>query len=117
MSAADVRAFKEVAGNREPPTQRVNELWAVVGRRSGKTRTAAAISVYVAAIEQHRLARGEVGYVLVLAASRDQAKVAFDYVRGFLQASPILRQQIVSITAQEVKLRGNVVIGVHVGSY
>ena len=117
MTETDLKSFKEVSGNREPPTQRVNELWAVVGRRSGKTRTAAAISVFVAAIEQHKLARGEVGYVLLLAASRDQAQVAFDYVRGFLQASPILRQQIVSITAQEVKLKGNVVIGVHAGSY
>ena len=78
---------------------------------------AAAISTYIGAIEQHRLASGEVGYVLLLAASRDQARVAFDYVVGFLRSSPILRQQIVSVTASEVRLKGNAIIGVHAGSY
>ena len=78
---------------------------------------AAAISVYIGAIEQHKLAPGEVGYVLLLAASRDQASVAFQYVLGFLKSSPLLRQQILSETASEVRLRGNIVISVHAGSY
>jgi hypothetical protein len=117
MSGKDRAAFREVAGDRAPPTRRVDELWCVVGRRSGKTRMAAAISVYIGAIERHRLAPGEVGYVLLLAASRDQARVAFDYVTGFLRTSPILRQQIVSVTANEVRLKGNIIIGVHAGSY
>jgi len=117
MSDVDLTAFAEVAGDRAPPAHRVNELWAVVGRRSGKTRIAAAISVYIGAIEQHRLAPGEVGHVLLLAASRDQAKVAFSYVLGFLQMSTLLRGQIVGVTADEVRLAGNIVIGVQAGSY
>src|SRR5271166_4117615 len=111
MSDVDLTAFAEVAGDRAPPAHRVNELWAVVGRRSGKTRIAAAISVYIGAIEQHRLAPGEVGHVLLLAASRDQAKVAFSYVLGFLQMSTLLRGQIVGVTADEVRLAGNIVMG------
>jgi hypothetical protein len=117
MSDADCITFAEVAGDRAPPGQRVNELWCVCGRRSGKTRIAAAISVFIAAIEQHKLAPGEVGYVLLLAASRAQASIAFAYVMGFLQNSPILRQQIESMTGEEVRLRGNIIIGVHAGNY
>ena len=117
MSPADIEQFPEVAGNREPPKKRVNELWCVVGRRSGKTRIAAAISVFIATLQQHALAPGELGHVLLLAASRDQASVAFAYVLGFLKSSPLLRQQIVSETASEVRLKGNIVIGVHAGSY
>ena len=78
---------------------------------------AAAISVYIATLQQHRLASGEIGHVLLIAASRDQASVAFAYVLGFLKSSPLLRQQIVSETASEVRLKGNIVIGVHAGSY
>ena len=109
--------FITVAGGRDPPRRKVRELWAVCGRRSGKTRVAAAISAYIGAIQQHRLAPGEVGYVLLLAASKAQASVAFNYVVGFLQASPILRQQINVVTQDEVRLKGNVIIGVHSGSY
>ena len=48
MSAADLAAFAEVAGDRRPPTKRVRELWCTVGRRSGKSRIAAALAVYAA---------------------------------------------------------------------
>jgi hypothetical protein len=117
LTDAEHRVFATIAGDRGLPKQRVRELWAVAGRRSGKTRIAAAISVYIATIVQHKLAPGEVGYVLLLAASRSQASIAFSYVCGFLEASPILRQQVESMTADEVRLKGNVVIGVHAGSY
>jgi hypothetical protein len=113
----DRATFCKVAGDRAPPSHRVSELWCVVGRRSGKTRVAAAISVFIGAIERHTLAPGETGYVLLIAATRAQASVAFNYVTGFLEASPILRQQIEATTADEVRLRGNIIISVHAGSY
>ena len=117
LSKDDCERFAIVAGDRASPTHRVSELWAVLGRRSGKTRMAAAICVFIGTLEKHRLAPGEIGYVLLLAASRSQASVAFQYVIGFRQASPILRQQIESNTADEVKLKGNIIIGVHSNSY
>src|SRR5262245_55858306 len=117
LSAEQRTRFAEIAGSRQPPTRRVQELWCVCGRRSGKTKIAAAVSVYIASIERHTLAVGEVGYVLLLAASRSQASIAFQYVLGYLEASPLLRQQIESVTAEEVRLKGNIIIGVHAGSY
>jgi hypothetical protein len=117
LSETERTAFAEIAGGRAPPSKRVSELWAVVGRRSGKTRMAAAIAVFIAAIEKHKLAPGEVGYVLLLAASRSQASVVFSYVVAFLESSPVLRQQIESVTANEVRLRGDIIIGVHAGSF
>jgi hypothetical protein len=115
---ADQRAtFATVAGDREPPTKRVSELWAVVARRSGKTRMAAAVSVYIGAIVKHRLAPGEEGFVLLLAASRSQATVAFRYVVGYLESSPVLRQQIETVTNDEVRLKGGITIGVHTNSF
>jgi hypothetical protein len=117
LSEEERAFFGEIAGGRAPPAARVSEVWAVVGRRSGKTRMAAACACFIGAIEQHKLAPGEVGYVLLLAASRAQATVAFSYVVAFLEASPILRQQIESVTANEVRLKGNIIIGVHAGSY
>jgi len=117
MGPTDQALFAEVSGDRPPPSRRVDEIWVIVGRRSGKTRIAVATVVYIAAIERHHLAPGEVGHVLLLAASRDQAKVAFEYVIGFLEASPFLRQEIDNITQNEVRLKNRVVIGVHAGSF
>src|ERR1700733_6754403 len=75
LNLEDLRAFASVAGSRIPPTQRVRELWAIVGRRGGKSRMAALIAVYLAIFVKHKLARGERGMVLVLSASREQSRV------------------------------------------
>jgi hypothetical protein len=55
--------------------------------------------------------------VLVLAASQAQAQVVFRYALGFLEASPVLRQEIASTTTQEVRLRSGIIIAVHANSY
>jgi hypothetical protein len=86
LDEAQRATFHQVAGERGPPAQRVRELWAVIGRRGGKSRMAAALACFQAAFVKHQLARGEVGYVLVLAANRDQARVVFDFVTGQLVA-------------------------------
>lgn len=112
LRAKEKAQFATVAGNRAPPQQRVRELWAVIGRRGGKSRIAAALAVYVAAFTQHRLARGERGMVLVLAASQAQARTVFDYVRGFLEASPVLQQEIAASNQTEITLRNGIIIAV-----
>jgi hypothetical protein len=99
------------------PARRIRELWAVIGRRGGKSRAAAAIAVYLALFCKHRLSRGETGMVLVLAASTAQAKVVFDYCLGFIEASPVLRNEIKDVTRTEIRLRNGVVIATHSNSY
>ena len=78
---------------------------------------AAGLAVYQACFVPHNLARGEVGHVLVLAASRDQAKLVFQYALGFLESSPVLRQEIESVTRSEIRLRSGIVIGTHANSF
>jgi len=109
--------FASVAGERKPPTKRVREGWFIVGRRSGKSRMAAAIASYLATVPKYALSPGEVGHVLVLAASKSQARTVFDYSQAFLQESPILRQQVVDVTADEIRLAGNISISVHTNNY
>jgi Terminase large subunit, ATPase domain len=117
LNREESRAFASVAGSRAPPAKRVRELWAVVARRGGKSRMAAALAVYIACFQQHRLAKGETGMVLCLAASQDQAKVVFRYVLAFLESSPILRQEVVNVTRSEITLRNGIVIAVHSNSF
>jgi phage terminase large subunit-like protein len=99
------QVFASVAGSRAPPTQRVRELWAVIGRRGGKSRIAAALAVYFAAFFEHKLARGERGMVLVIAGSLEQARTVFGYIKGFFDAAPTLAREVVSSTASEIILR------------
>ena len=112
--------FALVAGDRAPPSRRVRELWCgPIGRRSGKSRMAAAVAVHVALLTDHskRLVPGEIGTVAVIAASREQANTVFNYVRGFLMASPLLAGQVESIGRDEIMLHGDICISVVTNSF
>src|SRR5438105_3812458 len=117
LSPEQYLLFDEVAGARLAPAKRVRELWAIIGRRSGKSRMAAAIAVFQAAFGTYLLAPGEIGHVLVLAASKSQANAVFGYIKAFLDESSILRQLITDVTADEIRLKGNIAISVHSNSY
>jgi hypothetical protein len=117
LNREEARTFAAVAGNRAPPAKRVRELWAIIGRRGGKSRMAAAIACYIACFVPHKLAPGERGMVLVLASSVEQAKVVFGYCLAFLRTSSVLAREVVDTTKGEIRLRNGVIIAVHSNSY
>ncbi|MCK1570791.1 terminase [Bradyrhizobium sp. 174] len=117
LSEEQQETFARIGGGRTPPAQRVKELWAIVGRRGGKSRAAAAIAVHVALLQQHTLAAGETGYVLVLSQTVLQAKLVFNYAEAFIIQSAVLRQDLVDSTQTEIRLRNNIIIGTHPASF
>jgi phage terminase large subunit-like protein len=117
LNRSERRTFASIAGSRRPPRHKLSELWAIAGRGSGKSRISAAIAVYLACFQEHDLDPGETGYVLVLAGSRDQARMVFSYAAAFLRRSPILRKMIANVTAFEIQLSNNVTVAVHSNSF
>jgi len=119
LTADERVAFASVAGDREPPTAPVSELWAVAGRRSGKSRMAAALACFIALFVDHsaKLAKGEQGFILTIAPTQKQARLVFDYARAFIEASPIMAKQIDRILADEIRLVGGITIGTHPCSF
>lgn len=111
--------FHRLAGGRTAPESAVSEFWAVVGRRSGKSRTAASVAVYEACFAGHerKLAPGETGIVAVVSASRWQAKAIHGYALGFLRSSPILAQMIRKAGADEIALSNGNSIEIRSGNF
>lgn len=115
--------FGELAGGREPPSERVRELWVIAGRRSAKTHTAAAVAVYLgtvgAALEglTDRLSPGEKGVIALLATDRRQAKVALQFINGIFDNSPVLNQMVKSRNTESLELHNRVTIEVSTSSY
>jgi len=119
LTPAETELFSSIAGGRKPPSKRVQQLWAIVGRRGGKSRMAALVSAFLATCVDHTayLAPGETGHVLCLAPTQSQAYGVLNYCRAMLEASPILRKQIEAVTAGEIRLKGNIAISVHSANY
>src|SRR5262249_48873680 len=68
------------------------------------------IAVFLACFRDYSklLAPGERAVVLVLASDRRQARIVFDYVRGFLRGVPMLERMIESETKKEIHLTNRV---------
>lgn len=91
MSSDDLALFNEVA-ERDPPSQRVRELWCIVGRRGGKDSVASLIATYTAVFGNFGkyLRPGERAVVAIIAVDRQQAKICWRYINGFFD-NPILK--------------------------
>ncbi|WP_363348294.1 hypothetical protein [Methylocystis echinoides] len=112
--------FSKLTGGRECESlQRAKRLVVVAGRRSGKSRIAAALAIYFALLcdHSHNLSVGEVGVVLVCAQNVEQAKVVFSYCLGLVQSQPILCKELANATALTVTFKNGIQISVRPSSF
>ena len=111
--------FESLTGRAREPLELVEEFWAVIGRRGGKTRAMAVLAAFIAACCDHRhiLAPGERGVLPILAASTLQAGQAFNFVSGIFSAAPNLKPLIENVTADTLSLSTGVDIQVRPASF
>jgi hypothetical protein len=118
MNYRDVELFDAVAGGRKPPPKAVDELDAICGRGSGKDSIAAALAAYVAVTgDFSRLRPGERGSILCLATDRDQAGIAFNYIKGLFEQVPLLAGLVERVTADTIDLSTGASITVATNSF
>ncbi len=99
------------------PSAPVRELWLLLGRRSGKSIIAALLAVWATCCRSYRLAPGEVGVFMVLAADRKQSRVIKRYVSGLLRAHPSLAALLARETQEAIWLTNGLCIEIHTCSW
>jgi len=111
--------FKALTDRDSEPLEPVEEFWAVIGRRGGKTRAMALLAAYLAACVDHResLAPGERGVIPLLAASVQQAASAFAFVEGIFAVAPNLKDLVDGATSDTLSLTTGVDIQVRPASF
>ena len=107
MDEGEIKLFSGVAGGRDPPKQRVRELWAVVGRRGGKDSIASGIACFASGFIDYKkvLRPGERASVLCLAVDKAQASIVEKYTRAYFADVPLLRGQVTRETADGLLLK------------
>jgi hypothetical protein len=108
--------YRSCTGRTSWPARAAREVWALIGRRGGKSRIAALVAVWLACFRTYRLAPGERGVVMLIAADRAQARIVLDYVRALL-AHPMLAPLVVTDRAESIDLTNNVAIAIGTASY
>ncbi|GJE77246.1 hypothetical protein [Methylorubrum suomiense] len=101
----DERAiFAELTGREREPDEPCDEVWGVVGRRGGKTRAFAVAAVYRALLVDYtdcNLAPGQRFRLPVIAAVKEQAVQAFQYILGIIQEVPMFAQELMGEPTQD----------------
>jgi len=90
----------------------------LVGRRSGKSRIAAVVAAFEAALSgrEKLLAKGETGIVAVVSPTRAQSRIVHSYVRAIFEV-PLLKDEVVAETATGFELRNGVRIEILTGDH
>ena len=94
MTQAERRIYRECTGRSAAPTKPFGEAWAIVGRKGRKSAVAAVLACYFAAYGRWKRARGETLRVVVVALSKDQARIVRDYCEAILESRPGLARPI-----------------------
>jgi hypothetical protein len=111
--------FREVAGDRDPPSKRVKELWVIGGRRGGKDSIASLIIAHAASLFNGKrrqiagltlpaLRRGERATVFCFGKDRDQARIVLGYVRDYFTTIPALKRMLIRETRDGFELKNGV---------
>jgi hypothetical protein len=119
LEPRELETFKALTGRQRAPLQAPREFWAIVGRRGGKSRAAAALAAWLGGCKDHRgvLAPGERGQLIVLAQTREQAGNCFNFICGVFDASLALRGLVENRGADTLSLKSGVDIVVKPASY
>ncbi|MBW3540725.1 MAG: hypothetical protein KY476_10680 [Planctomycetes bacterium] len=90
----------------------------LTGRRSGKSRCAAIIGAYEAALAGHerRLAKGERGVVPVISPTKYQSRIVRDYIRSIFE-TPLLRNEVKAETRDGFELHSGTRIEILAGDW
>ena len=118
MDGEELKLYQKCTGRKEPPRSPFRELWAVIGRRGGKSRIVSVVAVFLGLFCSFKeyLAPGERGVIQVIAADRAQAKVVFKYISAILHLK-IFRPYILNETKETIELSTGVDIEVATCSF
>jgi hypothetical protein len=119
LNTEERAVFERLTGREREPLERVEEFWAVVGRRGGKSRAAAVLSVYLACLCDYAgvLAIGEKPIVLCLAQNQIQARVVLSYALGLIRSVPMLSALVKSEAAEAILLTTGIALEVRSASF
>ena len=114
LNRSERKSFQRLTGRAKESGRMAECLVAIIGRRGGKSKAAAAFMVWLATCCSWTddLSLGETGVALLIAPTERQATVTEGYIRALIDGSPLLASLVEERTQHVLKLRGSVAIEV-----
>ena len=119
LSDSQLALYRQCTGRETPPATPFQTAYLICGRGAGKSFVLALVATYLACFRDWstKLAPGGKPIVMLIAPTREQAKIDLSYIVGILEASPVLRRLVTNVTANSVELSTGVVVETGVPNY
>lgn len=119
LTEPELEIYRQCTGAVEQSFKKVKELWICAGRRSGKSRSAAFLSVWLALFCEwsKNISRGERPYIFIISPNRDQGQIIMNYVRELLDLNAMLRKQVKREFKESIELRNGITIAIKTASW
>src|SRR4051812_37159700 len=110
MTVRQRSIYYQCTGRTDKPRDGFTEAWVIVGRRGRKSAIAAVLGCYFAIYGKWPRAAGETIRVLIVAVSKDQAKIVRGYCEAILESRPGLTRLIESRDQESITLTNGITI-------
>lgn len=117
LDETELEIYRRACGREDYIPREHRGMSVIAGRRSGKSSRIAATVVCFEAFRDHGLPRGEKGYVLLIAPSKAQARICFEFIRRYIENSPILSKRVAKLRKSEIELSNGLTIACYPCSY
>src|SRR3984893_1440706 len=117
LNSEEREIYQRATGRSDIVPAEQNEVTLIAGRRGGKTSKIGAPIALYEAFRDHHLARGDRGYVMLIAPTKSQAKIAMRFIRAYLKSSPLLKRYVTRALTDEIELSNGVSIACYPCSY
>lgn len=111
--------YLKCTGHKKVIKRSYSEAYAIAGRRGGKSFISSVIACYLALFYDWApyLSKGELGWIMVVAADRNQGRVIFNYIKSILLDVPIFNKLVDKDLSWEIHLKNNIVISIKTCDY
>jgi len=119
LSETEFEIYRQLTGATEQNFERVRELWICAGRRSGKSRSAAFLSVFLSLFFdwQKKVKRGDRPYFSIFSPNRDQGQIIMSYVLEHLSLNDLLKAQVEREYKESIELQNGLTIAIKTASW
>ena len=113
LTDAQLGIFRQCTGREVYAGQAFGETTVIAGARAGKdSRIAAPCAIYEAIFGRHekRLAKGERATIPIVAQDQRATRIAFGYIKDYLDQAPLLRGMVEDILSTEISLSNRMTV-------
>ncbi len=118
LTPEQLAVFCAATGRTKYLRKAINTLLLLIGRRGGKSHFAAHFLVYLSlCVEYPKRALGEVIVNALVGVDRKQGRIVLSYLLAIIEANPMFRAMVESVTSDSVTLTNGVRVEIGTASY